>query len=155
GGGDELQGIKRGIMELADIIVVNKADGDLLPAARRAAVDHRHAVQLLRPRYPGWTVPVLLASALEGTGIHEVWQAVERFERHLRSTKLLDRLRSEQSVAWMWSELRERLLDVFRHGERVAERLADIESAVRAGRLSPTTAAHELLAAHGLPGDEV
>ncbi|HKY65292.1 MAG TPA: methylmalonyl Co-A mutase-associated GTPase MeaB, partial [Acidimicrobiales bacterium] len=78
GGGDELQGIKRGIMELADVIVVNKADGDLLPAARRAVADHRHAVHLLRPKHPGWTVPVLAVSALHGTGIDEVWTEVER-----------------------------------------------------------------------------
>ncbi len=152
-GGDELQGIKRGIMELADVIVVNKADGDLLPAARRAAADHRHAVHMLRPRYPGWTVPVLLASALEGTGVDEVWQAIRRFEEHLRAEGLLDRLRAEQAVAWMWAELRERLVEAFRRDEEVAARLARVEAAVRSGRLSPTTAAHELLAAHGLAGD--
>ena len=151
-GGDELQGIKRGIMELADVIVVNKADGDLLPAARRTAADHRHAVHMLRPRYPGWTVPVLLASALEGTGVDEVWQAIRRFEEHLRAEGLLDALRAEQAVAWMWSEMREHLLDAFRRDEKVAARLEEVEAAVRAGRLSPTTAAHELLAAHGLAG---
>ncbi|MBN2623437.1 MAG: methylmalonyl Co-A mutase-associated GTPase MeaB [Acidimicrobiales bacterium] len=150
GGGDELQGIKRGIMELADVIVVNKADGDLLPAAQRAVADHRHAAHLMRPKHPGWTVPVLAVSALEGTGIDEVWTEVERFEAHLRDGGGLDRLRSEQAVAWMWAEMQERLLDAFRRDERVAKRLADAEAAVRAGRLSPTTAAHELLAAHGL-----
>jgi LAO/AO transport system kinase len=154
GGGDELQGIKRGIMELADVIVVNKADGDLLPAARRAVADHRHAVHLLRPKHPGWTVPVLPASALHGTGIDDIWAEVERFEAHLRVDGGLDRLRSEQSVAWMWAEMQERLVDAFRRDERVAKRLADVEAAVRAGRVSPTTAAHELLAAHGLAADD-
>jgi LAO/AO transport system kinase len=154
GGGDELQGIKRGIMELADVIVVNKADGDLLPAARRAVADHRHAVHLLRPKHPGWTVPVLPASALHGTGIDDIWAEVERFEAHLRVDGGLDRLRSEQSVAWMWTEMQERLVDAFRRDERVAKRLADVEAAVRAGRVSPTTAAHELLAAHGLAADD-
>ena len=151
GAGDELQGIKRGIMELADVIVVNKADGDLLPAARRAVADHRHAVHLLRPKHPGWTVPVLAASALQGTGVDEVWAEIERFEAHLRAGGALDRLRAEQSVAWMWSEVRDRLLDAFRHDDRVAKRLPDVEAEVRAGRLSPTTGAHELLGAHGLP----
>jgi LAO/AO transport system kinase len=154
GGGDELQGIKRGIMELADVIVINKADGDLLPAARRAASDHRQAVHLLRPKHPGWTVPVLLASALRGTGIDEVWQEVERFAAHLRADGGLDRLRAEQSVAWMWTEVQERLVETFRRDERVAKRLADIEAAVRARHVSPTTAAHELLAAHGLAADD-
>jgi LAO/AO transport system kinase len=154
GGGDELQGIKRGIMELADLVVVNKADGDLLPAARRAAADYLHAVHLLRPKYPGWTVPVLLASAVESTGVDAVWSEIGRFEEHLRSSGGLDRLRSAQSVAWMWSEVRERLIDAFRRDESVAKRLADVEGEVRAGRLSPTTAARELLAAHGMAGDD-
>jgi LAO/AO transport system kinase len=154
GGGDELQGIKRGIMELADVIVVNKADGDLLPAAQRAVADHRHAAHLMRPKHPGWTVPVVATSALEGTGVDEVWSEVERFEAHLRTDGGLDRLRSAQSVAWMWSEMSERLVDAFRRDERVAKRLTDVEAAVRDGRLSPTTAAHELLAAHGLADDE-
>jgi LAO/AO transport system kinase len=150
GGGDELQGIKRGIMELADVVVVNKADGDLAPAARRAVADYRHAVHLLRPKHAGWAVPVVAASALEGTGIDEVWAEVERLADHLRSGGALDALRADQAVAWLWAEMRERLVDAFRHDERVAERLATVEADVRAGRLSPTTAAHELLAAHGV-----
>jgi len=154
GGGDELQGIKRGIMELADVVVVNKADGDLLPAARRAAADYRHAVHLLRPKHPGWTVPVLLASAVEGTGVDAVWSEIEGFEAHLRKGGGLDRLRSTQAVAWMWTEVRERLVDGLRRDEGVAKRLADVEGEVRAGRLSPTTAAHELLAAHGVAADD-
>lgn len=150
GGGDDLQGIKRGIMELADIVVVNKADGDLLPAAERAVADYHHAVHLLRPKHPGWTVPVLAASALQGNGVDTVWAEVERFEAHLRAGGGLERLRSQQSVAWMWAEMRDRLVDDLRRDERVAKRLADVEAEVRAGRLSPTTAAHELLAAHGV-----
>jgi LAO/AO transport system kinase len=150
GGGDELQGIKRGIMELADVVVVNKADGDLAAAARRAVADYRHAVHLLRPKHPGWSVPVVPASALEGTGIDEVWAEVERLEAHLRSGDALAVLRADQAVAWLWAEMRERLVDAFRHDERVAGRLGEVEAAVRAGRLSPTTAAHELLAAHGV-----
>jgi LAO/AO transport system kinase len=150
GGGDELQGIKRGIMELADVIVVNKADGDLLPAARRAVADYRHAVHLLRPKHAGWSVPVVAASALHGAGIDEAWDQVERFEAHLRADSALDRLRASQSVAWMWNEISDRLAESFRGDEAVAARLADVESRVRSGRLSPTSAAHELLGAHGL-----
>jgi len=150
GGGDELQGIKRGIMELADVVVVNKADGDLAPAARRAVADYRHAVHLLRPKHPGWAVPVVAASALEGTGVDDVWAEVGRLEDHLRSTGALDALRADQAVAWLWAEMREALVDAFRRDDRVAVRLGEVEEAVRAGRLSPTTAAHELLAAHGV-----
>ena len=147
GGGDDLQGIKRGIMELADVIVVNKADGDLLPAANRAVSDHRHAVHLLRPKHPGWEVPVVPASALEGTGVDEVWAAVERLDAHLRSAGALDRLRADQAVAWMWDEVREQLVDTFRADPRVAARWAEVEADVRAGRRSPTTGARNLLAA--------
>jgi LAO/AO transport system kinase len=154
GGGDELQGIKRGIMELADVIVVNKADGDLLPAARRAVADHRQAAHLLRPKHPGWTVPVVAAAALRDTGVDEVWAEVERLDRHLRADGALDRLRAGQAVSWMWAEMRDRLVERFSRDEQVVARLADAEAAVRAGRVSPTSAAHELLAAHGLPAED-
>ena len=155
GAGDELQGIKRGIMELADIVVVNKADGDLLPAARRAITDYRQATHLLRPKHPGWEVPVLATSALQGTGVDEVWSAVEKFVAHLREDDALGRLRAGQAVAWMWDEIREHLVDSFRQDPGVAERWSITEVAVRAGDLSPTTAARRLLAAHGdEPRDE-
>jgi LAO/AO transport system kinase len=149
GGGGELQGIKRGIIELADLIVVNKADGDLLPAARRAVADYRHAVHLLRPKHPGWEVPVVPASAFQGTGIDEVWATVEKLVAHLREGDTLERLRSEQSVAWMWDEIRERLVESFRHDPRVAAHWPEAEAAVRSGHLSPTSAARGLLEAHG------
>jgi GTPase len=150
GGGDELQGIKRGIMELADVVVVNKADGDLLPAARRAASDYLHAVHLLRPKHPGWSVPVVAVSALHGSGVDEAWDQVTRLDAHLRRDGALDRMRAAQSVAWMWDEIRERLVDGFRGDAEVARRWDTVEAAVRAGGLSPATAARDLLAAHGL-----
>ncbi|HEX8805245.1 MAG TPA: methylmalonyl Co-A mutase-associated GTPase MeaB [Acidimicrobiales bacterium] len=149
GGGDDLQGIKRGITELADVIVVNKADGDLLPAAERAVADHRHAVHLLRSKHVGWSVPVLAVSSLDGRGVVEVWEAVERLVAQLRAEGALDRLRADQSVAWMWDEVRERLFDAFRGDRRVAKMWDEVENAVRAGRRSPTTGARDLLGAHG------
>jgi LAO/AO transport system kinase len=150
GAGDELQGIKRGIMELADVVVVNKADGDLLPAARRAIADYRQAAQLLRPKHADWEVPVLATSALQGRGVDEVWSTVEKFVAHLREGDALGRLRAGQAVAWMWDEIRERLVDSFRQDPGVAEHWSSTEAAVRAGRLSPTTAARRLLDAHGV-----
>jgi LAO/AO transport system kinase len=149
GGGDELQGLKRGIMELADIVVVNKADGDLAPAAQRAVADYRHAVHLLRPKHPGWQVPIIPVSALEGTGIDETWDAVERFVAQLRDSGRLAHLRSAQSVSWMRDEIRETLLDDFRRDRHVAARWDETEAAVRAGKLSPTTAARALLDSAG------
>jgi LAO/AO transport system kinase len=152
GAGDELQGIKRGIMELADVIVVNKADGDLLPAARRAIADYRQALHLLRPKYAGWEVPVLPTSALQGAGVDEVWSAVEKLVAHLREDDALGRLRAGQAVAWMWDEIREHLIDSFWHEPDVAECWSETEEAVRTGRLSPATAARRLLAARGGAG---
>jgi LAO/AO transport system kinase len=155
GAGDELQGIKRGIIELADIVVVNKADGDLLPAAQRAMADYRQAVHLLRPKHPGWEVPVLATSALQGAGVDEAWTVVEKLVAHLRADDSLEQLRAAQAVAWMWDEIRERIVESFRHDPRVATRWSDTEEAVQAGRLSPTTAARRLLQAHGVaPGDD-
>jgi LAO/AO transport system kinase len=145
GGGDELQGIKRGIMELADIVLVNKADGDLEAAALRAVSDYRHAVHLLRPKHDGWTVPVTPISALSGRGVDEAWEAVERCTAHLRDTGALDRLRAGQAVAWMWDEIRETLIDSFRRDPEVARHWDEVEASVRNGRLSPTTAARTLL----------
>jgi LAO/AO transport system kinase len=146
GGGDELQGIKRGIMELADVIVVNKADGDLLPAAQRAAADLRKAVHLLRPKRPGATVEVLLASSLEGTGVTEAWELVVAGVEELRSSGALDALRGDQAVAWMWDEVREALMSGFRDHDGVRQALGEREAAIRRGEVSPTTAAQDLLA---------
>jgi GTPase len=145
GGGDELQGLKRGIMELADVVVVNKADGDLRAAAGRAVADYRHAVHLLRPKHPGWQVPVLAASALEGSGIDETWAAVEDFTTQMRDSGRLAQQRAAQAVSWMWDEIRETVVDEFRRNPHVAARWDQTEAAVRAGKLSPASAARELL----------
>jgi LAO/AO transport system kinase len=149
GGGDELQGLKRGIIELADVIVVNKADGDLAPAAGRAVSDYRGALGLLRPKHPGWEVPVLPASALHGVGIDEVWAAIGELSRQLTASGRLDELRSGQAVAWMWDEIRESLLDGFRDDPAVAARWDEVEAEVRGGSLSPASAARRLLGAAG------
>ncbi len=145
GGGDELQGIKRGIMELADLIVVNKADGDLLPAAQRAAGDLRKAVHLLRPKRPGWEVEVLLASARDGVGVVETWDAVQRGVERLRADGSLDALRGQQAVAWMWDELRSELLARALDSPGVRDRLHALETEVRDGARSPRSAVADLL----------
>lgn len=145
GGGDELQGIKRGIMELADLVVVNKADGDLLPAAGRTAGDYRNALHLLRPRWQAWTAETLTCSALEGRGIAEVWAEIERFDAAVRSTGELDEHRARQARAWLWTELRGGLLDRLLADPVAAATLAEVETDVAAGRLSPVAAARRVL----------
>ncbi len=145
-GGDELQGIKRGIMELADVIVVNKADGDLLAPARRAAADLRKAVHLLRPKREAWEVPVLLVSALTGTGVEEFWRAIAGAHAAWSTDGQLDRARARQSVSALWSEFTDALVDHVRADRRVGSRSKELEAAVAAGRVTPGAAAHELLA---------
>ena len=145
GGGDELQGIKRGVMELADLVVVTKADGDLAAAARQAEADHRHALGLLRPRFEGWRPPVLPCSARTGTGVEEVWEAVLEHRRTLQRTGALGHLRAEQARAWLWSEVRERLLGGLRSDPEVQRLAPVLEAKVLAGELAPPAAAQQLL----------
>ncbi len=144
-GGDELQGIKRGIMELADLVVVTKADGRLADAANHAAADLRRAVHLLRPKHVGLATEVLLVSSPEGRGITEVWDHVTAAHATIRASGQLDRLRADQARAWLWDELRAGLTDRFRRDPRVASRLRQLEDAVHAGSVAPTAAAQELL----------
>jgi LAO/AO transport system kinase len=144
-GGDELQGIKRGIMELADVIVVNKADGALRNAADRAVADLRNAVHLLRPKRPGWEVEVLICSALEGRGIAELWEALSAAHQRLAASGELHELRSHQATSEMWGEISEALLDRLRADPQVQERLPGLQADVAAGRLSARAAADALL----------
>ncbi|SMF39394.1 methylmalonyl-CoA mutase metallochaperone MeaB [Tistlia consotensis] len=145
-GGDELQGIKKGVVELADLVVVNKADGDLLASARRAAAEYQSALRMLRPTTADWQVPVLQVSAREERGLDEVWQAVGRFRAALGEAGLA-RKRAAQARAWMWSEIDDSLIRAFRAHPAVAARLAEAEAAVSEGRQPAATAARELLAA--------
>lgn len=145
GGGDELQGIKRGIMELADLLVVTKADGGLQVAARQAAADLVRAVALLRPRHEGLDTEILSVSSTEGRGIDRVWEAIRAAHEQLRTTGQLDAARAEQARAWMWDEVRAGLTERFRTAPSVAEVLTDLEAAVRDGTTSPTAAAQDLL----------
>jgi LAO/AO transport system kinase len=145
--GDELQGIKRGVVELADLVLVNKADGELAAAAHRSAADYASALQLLRPHLPEWQVPVRAVSALEGTGIHEVWDDVAHFRAALEQSGTWSRRRAEQARAALWSEIGDSLLDHFRTAPAVAPLLAAVEAEVIAGTRTPTAAARALLAA--------
>jgi LAO/AO transport system kinase len=145
--GDELQGIKRGVIELADLVLVNKADGEFAAAAHRSVADCASALGLIRPPVPEWEVPVRAISALEGTGIHEVWDDVARFCAALERTGTWSRRRSEQARAALWSEIGDSLIDRFRAAPAVALRLAAIEEEVMAGVRTPTNGARILLAA--------
>lgn len=137
GAGDGLQGIKRGLMEVADALVVNKADGDNLIKAQKAASTYRHALHLLHPPSQGWSPPVLTASGLEGHGVQEVWDVVLR-HRDAHTDTFAQR-RQDQLSDWMWSLVDEEL----RRRARAAG--AALERRVRGGEVSPTWAADRLL----------
>ena len=143
GGGDELQGIKRGVMELADLVVVNKADGELLGAARHAAAGHDQALRLQRPRWPGWDPEVLLCSAATGAGVDEVWAAIGRHREVLAAAGGLERRRAEQATQWLWSDVGDRLVDALRASDEGRAAEAD----VTAGRVPPSVAAARLASA--------
>lgn len=145
GGGDDLQGIKRGIMELADLVVVTKADGDLATAARHAATDLRRAIGLLRPKHEGVTTETMLVSSPNGTGVAEVWDRIVELHDHLRATGQLDALRADQARAWLWEEIRAGLAERFRRSPAVADELSKLEAAVHDGTIAPTAGAQALL----------
>lgn len=146
-GGDELQGIKRGIVELADLAIVNKADGDLADAAMRTAADYRNALRLLRPPSPNWHVAVERCSALTGEGIADVWRMVERYRDALGGSGEIATRRAAQARAWLWSEIGETLLATFRRHPAVGRKIDAIEAEVVSGRTVPTVAARALLQA--------
>lgn len=147
GGGDDLQGIKRGIMELVDLVVVNKADGALAEAAHGVAADYRHALHLLRPARVSWTPRVVVCSSLERRGIDEVWASVRELEAVLRESGELDHQRAEQAVTWMWTEIRAQLLDELRRDPAVSARLENLEAEVRAGEVLAPEAARRAVRA--------
>lgn len=146
GGGDELQGIKRGIVELADMILINKADGELQATARHSAADYRSALRLIHPRTRNWRVPVNTCSALDGSGIAEIWSLVERYRETLGASGEFEERRAAQARSWMWAEISESLLHSFRADQRIRARLPAMEQDVIRGVLPPALAAAELLA---------
>jgi GTPase len=150
GAGDELQGIKKGIAELADMVAVNKADGDNVKRAAAAAAEYRAALRILTPRSPDWTPPVLTYSALAGHGIDKLWSVVTEHRAKLTATGEFARRRSEQQVKWLWSMLEERFLLKLRSDPTLKSRVPAMEAAVAAGRLSPAVAADEIARAVGL-----
>jgi LAO/AO transport system kinase len=145
GGGDELQGIKRGIVELADIVIVNKADGAMATAALRAAEDYRNALRFLRPRSAGWTTPVETCSAVTADGIAKIWTLVGKFRQQREASGVFARNRAEQARKWLWSEMAENLRESLRADPAVARRLRELEDAVASGQVSPRVAAGELV----------
>jgi len=145
GAGDELQGIKRGILEVADLIAVNKADGDNLDAAQRARAEYAGALHLLRPKSEHWTPTALCVSALEGTGLTELWEAIEAHQRALRDSGTFEERRRHQAGSWMWQEVEAGLRTALKEDDDVQARARELEARVHVGETLPTRAAEQLL----------
>jgi LAO/AO transport system kinase len=143
--GDELQGLKRGIIELADLILVNKADGALAPHARETAAEYQSAMRLVMSSVPGWEVPVRAVSALTGEGVAAVWDEIARFRGVLEAAGLWQERRAAQAKAALWTELGDGLIERFRGAPAIAERLGEVEREVAAGHRTVAAAARELL----------
>ena len=147
GGGDELQGLKRGIVEMADLVLVNKDDGDLSAAAQRAASEYSGALHLLGAGTQDWPVPVATCSALTGKGIAEAWQWVETFRAAMEPAGVIASRRAAQASEWMWSEISEGLMATLKASPGVINCLPELEANVSAGLITPAAAARKLLEA--------
>ncbi|OAN70752.1 ATPase/protein kinase [Jannaschia sp. EhC01] len=146
-GGDELQGVKRGIMEMADLILINKADGDLKATATRTVADYAGALRLLRkrPQDPEGFPKALAVSAVEGTGLEQAWDEMQTLATWRRDTGHWDRTRADQAAHWFEYEVREGLLARLREDEDVKSAMAEMAHAVAQGQATPTAAARTIL----------
>jgi LAO/AO transport system kinase len=143
--GDQLQGIKKGVLELADVVAVNKADGPHELECKRAARELAGAMRLISQPEGSWIVPVLTCSAETGAGLPELWEAIEQHQQRLRESGELERRRGAQQVVWTWDTVRDRLLDRMRENPDVRSLVPEIEDAVRRGELPPSLAADRVL----------
>jgi len=144
-GGDDLQGVKRGVMELADLLIVNKADGDLATAAERTASDYAHALRLMHALHADWQPSVVKCSALKGEGMAVVWDKVQAFRKATTKSGEFDSRRRDQAKNWLWQEVSDGLLDRVKSDPDLANRLAKLETKVGQRKASPAAAARQLL----------
>jgi len=145
GAGDELQGIKKGVLELADAVVINKADQDNIKKAERARKEYENALHLLRPASPIWSPPVMTCSAIEANGIAEIWSTVTSHREKLMTSGEMEKKRKKQSIDWMWSLVDEGLRFRFQKDKGVKKELPEIAENVENGNMTPTSAANRLL----------
>ncbi len=150
GGGDELQGLKKGVVELADMIAINKADGDNLTRARLTAAEYGAALHILAPASPHWSPPVVTYSALNDAGVDALWTHILDHRQKLAASGELAARRGAQQVKWMWAMLEERLYAPLRSDRALKAALPRIEADVAAGRLAPATAVEKLAEMLGL-----
>jgi len=143
--GDQLQGIKKGVLELADVVVVNKADGEHATEAKTAARELSGAIRLIYPRETLWRPPVLTMSALEGTGLTELWETVLKHREVLTGAGEFEARRRAQQVDWTWAMVRDAVLDRMLSSPQVKKIRVEVERQVRDGELTPALAAQQIL----------
>ncbi|XP_027207234.1 methylmalonic aciduria type A homolog, mitochondrial isoform X1 [Penaeus vannamei] len=148
GGGDELQGLKRGIMEMSDLIVVNKSDGDLVPAARRMQYEYISALKFIRPKNIYWKTPVKRISSQTGEGVPELWDLMQKYRITMEESGEYLRRRQDQRRAWLWTHLKDNLIHVFLNSPGMKRSVEEIEREVVVGAVSPGDAADYLLQEH-------
>lgn len=144
-GGDELQGIKRGIVEVADLIVINKADGSLLETAKSTQYDYSNALHFMKPSSPSWYPQVLLSSSVTKEPIKHVWNTMQQFEQVMTASGELQKKRAQQRKTWMWKQVSEELLNRLLHNDNNMQQILKIEDAVENSVISPRFAADQIL----------
>ena len=154
GAGDELQGIKRGVLELADLIAINKADGENEAAANRAAGQYRAVLQFMRPNNPHWNTGVLTCSAMQNLRIDELWEQVEAHRTRMRTLGKFEEQRRHQAIRWIWATVEDRLMSALHQDPEVRAIREATEQAVMEGRLTPTLAAQHILDVFESRGDK-
>ena len=149
GAGDELQGIKKGILEIADMIAVNKADGEMKNAANRAVMEYQHALNILNPKSANWKPRSLSCSAYTGEGLLAIWETICDYKRLLKDAGEWEEKRKSQQVEWMWAIIRERILSKIETHEKVQSLVPQLELQVAESKLTPALAALEILTVIG------
>ncbi len=145
-GGDELQGIKRGIIEQCDLVLINKADGDLMPAANRTKAEYTSALKFMQPKSKHWRTAVMKMSSKKDHGIEEVWETLVEFKKVMLANMEFEERRSKQQTAWMWHYIHHKLIESFRKNPALCQKQAAYERDVYQGKLNPGVAADQLLA---------
>jgi LAO/AO transport system kinase len=145
GAGDELQGIKKGIMEMADGLAITKADAENIKASNKASIEYQNALHLFPPSESGWYPKVLTCSAVANTGIVEVWDMVKSYEEHMKKDNKLQSLRQQQNIDWMYETINLELRNRFYENPKIANLILELEEKVKAGKITPQDAARQLL----------
>jgi len=154
GGGDELQGIKKGVLEIADMIAVTKADGDNELRAKSTAADYRHAMRIITPASPTWTPPVVTISAMANQGLDELWDKIGHHRRVMTASGERDAKRRDQQIRWMWALVEDRIMARLKAHPATKALIPALEQEIGAGKVTPVVAMERLLTAFGMPGTD-